>query len=181
LKPFFYFLTGFVIFQRLVELIIAKRNEKTAFANGGVEYDREGYKVIVLMHTCFFLSMIFEFFYFARSLNRYWFIYFIFFCAAQILRYWAIITLGKSWNTRIIITPGSGLIKRGPYRFMDHPNYSAVITELAVLPMIFSCYITAIVFSFFNLLLLSRRIRIEEKALAKLKSGSNYGTKTRSH
>ncbi len=165
---FFYIILAFVIIQRIAELIFAKRNEKLAFIKGGVEFDRGGYKVIVLMHTCFFLSLITEFFYFSRSLNSYWYIYFALFVLAQGLRYWTILTLGKKWNTRIIIVPGTTLVTKGPFRFMKHPNYSAVITELLVLPMMFSCYFTAGIFTLLNLLALKRRIRIEEQALAKL-------------
>ncbi|MBL8016379.1 MAG: hypothetical protein JNK43_03845, partial [Ignavibacteria bacterium] len=124
--------------QRTVELIRAKQNEKLAFAAGGVEFDRSGYKYIVLMHTCFFISMIAEFLYFSDGLNKYWFVYFILFIAAQVLRYWTIISLGSMWNTRVIIVPGSTLVTKGPFRFMKHPNYTAVITELLVLPMMFS-------------------------------------------
>lgn len=167
----FYAIAGFVIIQRIAELVYAKRNEKLAFQKGGVEFDRGGYKVIVLMHTCFFLSLITEFFYFSQSLNKYWYVYGALFLLAQALRYWTIATLGTKWNTRIIVVPGSSFVTNGPFRFMKHPNYAAVITEILVLPMMFSCYITAGLFTVLNLLALKRRIRIEEQALTKLERG----------
>ena len=161
----FYLIIGFVIVQRLVELVIAKRNEKKSLAEGGIEYDRRGYTVIVLMHTLFFISLFAEYFYFEHTFNEFWVIFLVLFILAQCLRYWAISSLGSLWNTRIIIVPGSKLVKYGPYKYFKHPNYMAVITELAVIPLMFSCVITAIVFSAVNLILLKRRIAIEENAL----------------
>ncbi len=167
---FFYVILGFVILQRIAELIRAKRNENLAMTAGGVEFDRGGYKYIVLMHTCFFITLTAEYLYFSHGLNKYWFIYFVLFIAAQVLRYWTIFSLGTKWNTRIIVVPGSKLVTKGPFRIMKHPNYAAVITELLVLPMMFSCYITAGLFTVLNLFVLNRRIRIEEQALAKMES-----------
>lgn len=165
---FFYIIVGLVIVQRLVELVIAKRNEKKSFAAGGIEYDKKGYLVIVIMHIMFFISLFAEYFYFYRTLNDFWVIFLVLFILAQGLRYWAITSLGSLWNTRIIIVPGSKLVRYGPYRYFKHPNYMAVITELAVLPLMFSCFVTAIAFSVVNLFLLKRRIAIEENALEKL-------------
>lgn len=165
---FFYLIVGIVVLQRLVELVIAKRNEKKSFAAGGIEYDKKGYLVIVIMHIMFFISLFAEYFYFYRTLNDFWVIFLVLFILAQGLRYWAITSLGSLWNTRIIIVPGSKLVRYGPYRYFKHPNYMAVITELAVLPLMFSCFVTAIVISAVNLLLLKRRIAIEENALEKL-------------
>ncbi len=170
---FFYILIGFVILQRLVELVIAKRNEKISLAKGGKEFDRKGYVFIVIMHILFFISLFAEKLYFERTLNKFWIIFLILFIAAQALRYWAIISLGYHWNTRIIIIPGSILISKGPYRYFKHPNYMAVITELAVIPFMFSCFFTAVIFSSVNLLLLKRRIEIEETALEELNKSNN--------
>lgn len=165
---FFLLFISFVILQRLAELLIAKRNAKKMFSLGAVEFDETGYKVIVQMHVLFFLTMFTEYYYLGRGLNSYWLLLLALFILAQFLRYWSIISLGSSWNTRIIILEGSRLIKKGPYRFMSHPNYTAVVTEIAVIPLIFSCYITAIIFSFLNLLILRRRISIEETKLKEL-------------
>lgn len=162
---FFHLFILFVIAQRLVELVIAKRNEKLMLANGAVEFDWKGYKFIVLIHICFFISLVSEKTFLNRELNGFWVIFLILFILAQLLRYFSIASLGMFWNTRIIILKGSPLIKKGPYRFLKHPNYIAVITELAVIPLIFSCYITAIIFTIFNLFILRRRIKIEEQAL----------------
>jgi len=165
---FFWLFLFVVILQRLLELFIAKKNEKILKSKGAVEYDKDGYKYIVAMHVSFFICLIAERIYFQREQNPFSIYFIVIFVLAQLLRYWAISSLGIFWNTRIIILNGTKLIKKGPYRFLNHPNYIAVITELAVIPLIFSCYITAIIFSVLNIIILLRRKAIEEKALKEL-------------
>ena len=167
MKIFLLFLT-FVILQRLSELMLAKRNEKTVRNEGAVEYDAGGYRVIVIMHTAFLVSFVAEYVLLGRSLSPYWLPLVCVFVAAQLLRYWAIRSLGKFWNTRILIVPGERLVTKGPYKYLRHPNYVSVVIEIAVIPLIFSCYITAAVFTVLNLLVLRRRIGIEESALSSL-------------
>lgn len=162
---FFWIFITFLICQRLVELVIAKRNEKKMLAKGAVEYDKEGYKYIVLMHICFFLSLIAEYNFLSRDINPLWLIFFSIFLLMQFGRYWVISSLGKYWNTRIIVLKGTSLIKKGPYKYFKHPNYIIVCIELAVIPLIFSCYFTALFFTILNLILLKRRIKIENRAL----------------
>lgn len=151
--------------QRISELLIARRNEQKVLSEGAVEYDRSGYKVIVAMHVAFFLSFIAEYYILRRSLNTLWPLLLTIIVLAEILRYWAISSLGKYWNTKILVTAGAPLVSRGPYKYMRHPNYLAVVIEIAVIPLIFSCYITSVMFTLFNLMVLRRRIRIEESAL----------------
>lgn len=162
---FFWIFIGLLIIQRLAELVVAKRNEKKMLARGAVEYDRAGYKYIVLMHTFFFLSLLSEKIFIAREQNPYWLIFFIIFIFAQLMRYWAITSLGEYWNTRVIYLKGSPHIKKGPYKFLKHPNYLVVCVELAIIPLIFSCYFTAIFFTILNIILLNRRIKIENRVL----------------
>lgn len=162
---FFYTVIIFVILQRLAELLIAKRNKKKMLAKGAIEYDKEGYKNIVIMHTCFFLSLITEYNIFSSGLNKFYLVFFTIFIAVQLMRYWIIISLGEFWNTRIIVMKNIPLVKKGPYKFLKHPNYIVVAIELAVLPLMFSCYVTAGLFTCLNLLVLKRRIIIEETAL----------------
>lgn len=155
----------FIVFQRLVELYIAKRNKKILFNRGAVEYDRNGYAYIVIMHSAFFVSLILEYFLLDTNLNKYWTYLIIIFLLAQGLRYWAIVSLGTFWNTRVIVLNNTRAEVSGPYKFFRHPNYLAVLIEIPVIPLIFSCFITAILFSLINLIVLRRRIQIEEKAL----------------
>ena len=161
----------FVILQRLTELLIAKRNERILKAQGGIEFDKNGYRVIVIMHVAFFVSLICEKVFLSRMLNSYWIIFAALFGVAQFLRYWAIKSLGVYWNTKILVLPNHKLVIAGPYKFLRHPNYIAVVIEFAVIPLIFSCYLTAFVFSLINLILLRRRIKIEESAIRKASIG----------
>ena len=161
----------FVISQRLIELIIAKRNEKILKAQGAIEFDKNGYKAIAVMHVAFFISLISEKVFFQRTLNTYWIVFAVLFTGAQVLRYWAIKGLGVYWNTKILVLPNHKLVNSGPYKYLRHPNYIAVVIEFAVIPLIFSCYLTAFVFSVINLILLRRRIKIEEDALKKASIG----------
>lgn len=156
---------SFIILQRIAELIVAKRNEKIVRSKGGVEFDKDGYRVIVLMHALFLLSLVCEKALLDRTLNPLWPFFAALFAGAQILRYWAITSLGVFWNTRILVLPNSGLVAAGPYKYFRHPNYIAVIAEIAVIPLIFSCYWTAVIFTTANLIVLRRRVRIEESAL----------------
>jgi len=166
---FFWVFVSFVICQRLTELLIAKRNAQQMFSRGATEVDKSGYRYIVLMHTLFFLSLISEKLFFRKVLNEYWYVFLLLFIISLVLRYWAIISLGEYWNTRIIILQNSVRIRKGPYAYLKHPNYLAVIIELAVIPLLFSCYVTSVVFSVLNMFVITRRIKIEENALESLK------------
>ena len=170
----FYIIITIVIIQRLVELIIAKRNEKWMRSQGAFEAGAGHYPIMVSMHMAFFVSLILEVLVIERSLSSLWIPLLTLFLIAQIARVWCLTSLGKFWNTKIIILPGANVVKKGPYQFVRHPNYVIVATELLVLPLLFSAYFTAIVFSVLNLWMLSVRIPIEEKAL---KEVTNYKEK----
>lgn len=156
---------SFLLAQRFIELSISKQHEKFLMKLGAVEIDKLGYRVIVLMHAAFFFSIVIESLLLKRTPSHYWIILSMIFAVAQMLRYWAIASLGVYWNTKIITMPNHPLIRRGPYRFIRHPNYVAVVTEIAIVPLIFSCYVTAAAFTLANAIILHRRIRIETAAL----------------
>lgn len=164
MKIFLLFLSLLII-QRLSELLLARRNERAVREMGAREYDSKGYRTIVLMHAAFFVSLTAEYFLLNRTVSAWWPLLVTVFAIAQALRYWAITSLGIFWNTRILVVPGGELVRKGPYMYMKHPNYIAVTVEIAVIPLIFSCYITCVLFSILNLFALRRRIRIEESAL----------------
>jgi methyltransferase len=168
--PFFLLLL-FIILQRAAELALARRNEKILKSQGSIEFDKGGYRVIAAMHVAFFISLICEKIFLDRILNTYWTLFATLFVGAQVLRLWAIKSLGVRWNTKILVIPGKKLVARGPYKYIRHPNYVAVIAEIAAIPLTFSCYITAAVFSLLNLILLRRRIKIEEGALREASTG----------
>ena len=117
------------------------------------------------MHTLFPLSLLGEVLWLGARPGPGWPLWLGLWLAAQGLRYWAMAALGESWNVRILVVPGAALVRRGPYRFLRHPNYLAVVVELIAAPMIFGAWRTAILASLLNLCALKVRIRAEEKAL----------------
>ena len=167
----FYIIITIVIIQRLVELLIAKRNEKWMRSQGAFEAGAGHYPIMVMMHITFFISLLLEVLVINKPLSPLWIPLLSLFLIAQLARVWCLTSLGKFWNTKIIILPGADVVKKGPYQFIRHPNYVIVATELLVLPLIFSAYFTAVVFSLLNLWMLSIRIPTEEKAL---KEVTNY-------
>ncbi|WP_078551354.1 isoprenylcysteine carboxyl methyltransferase family protein [Bacillus alkalicellulosilyticus] len=164
----FLFIIIIVVIQRLVELLIANRNAKWMKAQGGIEIGASHYKYIVFLHISFFISLLIEGLRTTSEMTSWWWIPFILFVIAQIGRVWSLSSLGKYWNTRIIILPGAKVVAKGPYRFMRHPNYVIVATEIIVLPIMFQAYVTAIVFTILNAIILSIRIREEENGLRSL-------------
>ncbi|MGO9482454.1 MAG: isoprenylcysteine carboxyl methyltransferase family protein [Candidatus Kryptoniota bacterium] len=155
----------FVLAQRFVELLIAKRHEQKMKSAGAKEIDKNGYRLIVVMHIAFFVSLACEKIILNKGLSSRWILLASIFVVAQFLRYWAIASLGMYWNTKILIVPNHPLIRKGPYKFFHHPNYIAVEMELLVIPLIFSCYVTSFVFTVLNAVAIRRRIRVETRAL----------------
>jgi methyltransferase len=155
-----------IIVQRLLELRVARRNLEFALANGGREYSSDHYKWIVLLHVAWIVFLPLEGIWRGAQPSKLWWLWLGLFVLAQAGRYWAITSLGKYWNTRIVIFPSGNLVAKGPYKYFKHPNYIIVALELFVAPMIFGCWITALVASLVNAaLLLGIRIPAEERAL----------------
>lgn len=163
----FYSLIVLVILQRITELYISIKNEKWLRRNGAIEYGQRHYKLIVLLHSLFFISLILEYNFSGRysDLNVINYLFLVFFILLQIMRIWVLRTLGNYWNTKIFRIPGSELIAAGPYKYFKHPNYIVVICEIFSLPLIFDLYYTAVIFSFLNALVLFIRIREENRIL----------------
>ncbi|MDP3505042.1 MAG: isoprenylcysteine carboxylmethyltransferase family protein [Myxococcales bacterium] len=155
-----------VAFERLAELLISRRNARLAFAQGAVEVGQGHFRVMTIFHTLFLLSCAAEPLLLGRVFpGALGWVALALALAAQALRYWAIATLGPRWNTRIIVLPAVPPVVGGPYRFVKHPNYVAVIVELLALPLVFGGWMTALAFSLGNAALLMVRIRAEEQAL----------------
>ena len=150
----------FVIFQRLLELVVARRNETWARSQGAVEYGQSHYPFIVALHTLFIISMIAEYWIKPGDFSMILLIIFLLLISFKI---WTISSLGKYWNTKILRIPNSLFVKKGPYKLFKHPNYFIVICEIIVIPMVFNLYITAIVFTLLNAAMLTVRIREEER------------------
>lgn len=157
---------GAIGVERLCELVIAKRNAARAFARGAVEVGQAHYRVMTVFHTLFLLCCVGETLLLDRTfppvLGP---IMLTLAILAQLLRYWSIRTLGERWNTRIIVLPEVPPVVGGPYRFVRHPNYVAVIVEMFAIPLVMGNVLTAAVFSLGNAALLWVRIRAEEEAL----------------
>ncbi|MGI2328726.1 isoprenylcysteine carboxyl methyltransferase family protein [Planococcus sp. YIM B11945] len=168
---FFYIVFCFVILQRLLEVLYAKSNERYMKAQGAIEAGASHYKWIVLLHVLFFISLLAEVLYLDGAKGPFWMVFFVAFVIAQILRVWALASLGRFWNTKILVLPGARKIASGPYRWLPHPNYIVVALEILTLPLVFGAWRTAVFFTIANaLLLLLVRIPAEEKALQQLKS-----------
>ncbi|MGY0691731.1 isoprenylcysteine carboxyl methyltransferase family protein [Virgibacillus sp. FSP13] len=161
------FLLGAIVCQRILELMIAKRNEKWMKERGGVEKGKKHYKWFIILHSLFFLAIIFEVELNDIAGKRLSSFLFLIFIATQFGRVWCIRTLGRFWNTKIIILPGVSLIKKGPYKYIKHPNYLIVFIELLIIPLMFDAYFTAFLFPLLHLGLLRLRIPREENALTR--------------
>lgn len=151
--------------ERLMELRLSSRNAKRAFARGGRETGQRHYRVMTVFHAAFLGSCVLETL--LRAPMTFSLLAFVGVLIAQALRWWAIATLGERWNTRIIVVPGDAPTTGGPYRYVRHPNYVAVVIELACLPLVAGAWVTALVFSVGNLALLAVRIPAEEQALGR--------------
>ncbi|RNF39154.1 isoprenylcysteine carboxyl methyltransferase family protein [Planococcus salinus] len=167
---FFTILVALVIVQRLLEVMYARFNEQRMKSQGAIEAGAEHYKWIVLLHVLFFVSLTAEGSYLGGQPGPAWSMFLVVFVIAQVLRVWALASLGRFWNTKILVLPGAEKVRSGPYKWIPHPNYVVVAMEIAALPLIFGAWRTALFFSLANaLLLLLVRIPAEEKALRQLK------------
>ncbi len=170
-----------MIVQRLLELRHSKKNEAAMLARGGREHAPGHFQFMKLVHTLWFVAMLAEVFLLDRRLEARleWGIAIgavIATVVGQLLRYAAIRTLGERWSVRIMTVPGSPAVAGGIYRYVRHPNYVGVILEIAAVPLIHGAWLTAIVFTILNALVLWIRIGAEERALRE-ESGSDYDTR----
>jgi len=160
-------LVAAVVGERFAELGVARRNARWAFAHGGREVGGGHYPVMVVLHTGLLLGCLVEVWLADRPfVPAIGWVMRVLALGSQVLRWWCIRTLGPRWNTRVIVVPGMPLVDRGPYRWLRHPNYVAVVVEGLALPLVHSAWLTALVFSAANAWLLTVRIRTENRALA---------------
>lgn len=153
---------AFVTLQRLGELVLARRNTAWLLAQGAVEHAPGHYPLIVAVH--------------AAWLSGLWWLawdnpvqqggFLAVFFLLQAGRVWVLATLGRRWTTRIIVLPGAPLVRKGPFRFVSHPNYVVVAGEIFSLPLALGLPLFALLFTALNAAVLAVRIRAESRALA---------------
>lgn len=156
-------LLAFVTAQRGLELVLARRNTARLLSRGAVEIASGHYPLIVALHAAWLAAL---WWYGAGEMvSAPWLgVY----AALQVFRAWILASLGERWTTRIIVLPHAALVRRGPYRFIKHPNYALVVAEIAVLPLALNLPWIGLSFSILNAIVLTIRIRAEEQALRPL-------------
>lgn len=154
-----------VALQRLFELLLCRRNRKALAARGGRERRPETYVEMVALHALFILSLSWESYPWRIPLDGRTAGGLAAYIAVTALRYRSIAALGEYWTTRIVVVPGSRIVRSGPYRYLRHPNYLVIVLEFLVLPLLMRAPVTLVVFSLANIPVLRRRIRFEEEAL----------------
>ena len=155
--------------ERLIELVVSRRNIRRLRARGGREYGRGHFPAMVLFHTLFPAVAAAEVLVLERAFPGVagW-IFLAVAVLAQALRWWTIATLGDAWSVRIVVVPDAAPVTGGPYRLVQHPNYLAVVLEVAAIPLVHGAWLTAAVASLLNIRLLKTRITQEERAMGPL-------------
>jgi len=151
---------GFVVLQRLSELVIARRNATRLLEQGGREVAAGHYPLFFVVHGGWLAAMAAWVAAGAGVSGPFLALYVLILA----FRAWVMLALGRRWTTRILVVPGEAPVRRGPYRFLRHPNYAVVAAEIAVVPLIFGAWPIALVFTLLNLPLTLWRIRAEEAA-----------------
>lgn len=161
-----------VALERIAELVVSRRNLTWSLARRGREFGAGHYPPMVALHTMLLIGCGAEVIVadrpFVPALG--WAALGLV-LAGQGLRWWCIATLGRQWNTRVVVTPGLPLVRSGPYRLLRHPNYLAVVVEGLALPLVHLAWVTAAVFTVLNAALLAVRIRTEDAALITVTAG----------
>jgi methyltransferase len=151
-----------VTLERLFELAFARRNTLRLLGQGAHEHAPGHYPLIVGVHALWLASL----WWLAptRTIQGLWLVIFL---LLELGRIWVLTTLGRRWTTRIIVLPSAPLVRRGPYRLVNHPNYWVVVGEIAALPLVFGLWQLSLVFTLLNAAVLTVRIRRENEALGR--------------
>jgi methyltransferase len=157
-----YWIVGVVAVQRLGELWLSRRNTRRLLDQGGVEHGARHYPLIVAVHLAWLAALVL---WVDAGTEPSW-LFLVLYLALQLARVWILWSLGRFWTVRVITLRDAPLIRRGPYRFLRHPNYVVVSAEIAVLPLVFGAWELALGFTLANLAILRHRITVENAALA---------------
>ena len=167
-RLFYVLLVGAVAIERGLEVLLARRNLRRVIACGGLIADRHSFWDMVAFQVAFLAACVLEIFVLGRPfLPVLGLPMLVLVAVAMTLRYWAVATLGDRWNLRVVVLPGEPVATGGPYRWVRHPNYLAVVVETVALPLVHTAWLTAAVSAVVLAPLLTRRIRLEEAALAR--------------
>ncbi|MFQ5984792.1 MAG: isoprenylcysteine carboxyl methyltransferase family protein [Alphaproteobacteria bacterium] len=158
---------AFILLARLVELGLAARNTRRLLGRGGYEVGARHYPLFFILHGGWLVALLAT----VDSATPAELPFLGGFLLLQPVRVWIIASLGERWTTRVIVVPGAPLVRKGPYRYLRHPNYLVVACEIALVPLTFGAWEIAALFSVLNLALLRHRIRVEEAALAAARPG----------
>ncbi|WP_102027244.1 isoprenylcysteine carboxyl methyltransferase family protein [Salirhabdus sp. Marseille-P4669] len=154
-----------IVGQRLIELWVANRNERWMKENGATIVEEGIYKWIVLTHVTFLMAILVEGYLFHHLQNKITVFVLFLFLVLQVLRMWCLTSLGRFWNTKIIVLPKVERIRKGPYKYVRHPNYIIVGLEFIIIPILFHAYVSAVLFPLVHSVLMYYRIPAEERAL----------------
>ena len=160
--PPLYVIVGFLVVQRLAELAFSRRNHRALAARGALEFGQGHYPAMVALHAGWLLALLMV----VEPRTQVSMPLFAVFLFLQYGRAWVLVTLGSRWTTRVVVLPRATRIRSGPYRYLDHPNYLIVCGEIAVVPLMFGAWALALLASVLNLLVLRKRLRVENEALA---------------
>jgi methyltransferase len=175
---YLYFLI-FNLFEMLFEAWISARNSRALIKKGAIEIAPQLLPIMIGIYAIMYVSSWLEFRWIPRATSLMWIAAFAFlFCAAKALKFWAVSSLGSFWTMRVLILPQSPVVTGGPYRWIRHPNYVAVLAEIAATPLIGRCYFTFAVVMILFSIVLALRIRYEEAAL---KQHTNYADEMSFH
>lgn len=152
----------FVTAQRLIELAFSQRNTTRLLREGAVEVGASHYPLIVILHIVWLGEL---WLWVVTGHPDFWWPAGFAYLLVEVVRVWAMASLGRYWTTRIIVPANAKLVRRGPYKFIRHPNYCVVIAEIALLPLALGSWPMAILFSLVNAVLLTWRIRMENVTL----------------
>jgi methyltransferase len=155
-----------LVLQRVGELALSRRHEVKLRALGAREHGRGHFPLLVAVHVLLPLGLLAEVLGLHARPGPAWPLWLALMIAAQALRVATMRALGERWHVRIWVVPGMPLVRSGPYRWLRHPNYLAVVVELVAIPMLFGAWRTAIAVSALNAFAIAIRIRAEERALA---------------
>ncbi|BBX56416.1 Isoprenylcysteine carboxyl methyltransferase (ICMT) family protein [Mycobacterium shottsii] len=162
----YYLLILAIVVERVAELVLAQRNARWSFARGGKEFGQPHYVVMVVLHSLLLVGCVIEPWALHRPFIPWlgWPMVAVL-VLSQGLRWWCVTSLGRRWNTRVIVLPDEPLVQKGPYRFLRHPNYVAVVAEGFALPLVHTAWVTALSFTVANAILLTVRLRVENSVL----------------